>query len=48
MSGVFRVGYMVLNDKLEKMGFFEERVRAEEYAQGRYRVICFPVALDFE
>jgi len=39
---------MVLNNRFEKMGFFEKRERAEEYAQGRYRVICFPVALDFE
>ncbi len=46
--GVYRVGYMVLNDRLEKMGFFERRERAEEYAKGRYRVVAFPVSLDFE
>jgi hypothetical protein len=48
MSGVFRVGYLVLNDRFEKMGFFEERERAEEYAKGRYMIIMFPMASDFE
>ncbi len=48
MSKVYRVGYIVLNDRFEKMGFFEERVRAEEYAKGRYLIVMFPMVLDFE
>jgi len=48
MSGVCRVGYLVLNDRFEKMGFFEERVRAEEYAKGCYLIVMFSIASDFE
>jgi len=48
MSSINRVGYLVLNDRFEKMGFFEERVRAEEWAKGRYRIVMFPIASDFE
>jgi hypothetical protein len=48
MNAVYRVGYMVLNDRFEKMGFFEKRERAEEWAKGRYLIVMFPMVLDFE